>query len=432
MAPAQDQESILRNVIALASLFSNCVEAFGMIHPSHKWEREEQLLLSKLGLQQARLLIWGDILGVSAPPASVATHAIPSHPSATYPDLTQPMYFGARDPRLDDPEMRKSVDQALNGIVDRSAHTSREEMMELYGLRRPKKSVGEHQLALDNNRLEAFREKYSLLLDVAEQYSSLTRRSASITMQHWAIVDNRKFANFVQLIRERVDGLVQMMNVQERVDRAMTMDIKALGWHLSPDSARTAQDTSKLRLIHEICKLEYPQYTGATQQALENLGNNWDGSNSYEARVAQSGGVQPAVQTFTAEHASKEKRPGFFSKLRPQSWRRSHAKDTGRSQSGSSVPLAEEITARSLSESAPSNRLSSPLEPARSKSVSVLPPRPVSSDEDSKNQLAHVDTVSTVSDADLGRTQTLASMVSRHDQYHGPYRVATNDREAKK
>ena len=62
--PKPEHEALLPSVMALANLFSNTVEAFGLIRASQRWEREEQLLLSRLGIQQARLLIWGDILGV--------------------------------------------------------------------------------------------------------------------------------------------------------------------------------------------------------------------------------------------------------------------------------------------------------------------------------------------------------------------------------
>src|ERR1700761_6590490 len=158
-----EHEAILTGVVALANLFGTCVEAFGLIHPSHKWEKEEQLLLCRLGIQQARLLIWGDVVGVSSPPSSVTDRAVPKHPSAAYPDLKEPTFFGPRDKRLDEPETRTTIDDALSAISDRSSHTTREEMMEKYGLKPPKRFTSEYQPALDTNRLEGFRERYELL-----------------------------------------------------------------------------------------------------------------------------------------------------------------------------------------------------------------------------------------------------------------------------
>lgn len=267
-----NHEAVLTGVIALASLFSNCVEAFGLIHPGGKWEKQEQLLLATLGVQQARLLIWGDVVGISSPPASVTDRAVPKHPSAAYPDLKEPTFFAPRDPRLDASETRQQVENAISAIVDRSAGTSREEMMEKYGLKAPKKSTHEHQPALDTNRLEAFRERYELLKEVAETYARInTRRQSSIVSSSWTISDFTKFRGFIKLTQEKIDFLITFMDVKERVDRGMRMDIRALGWHLTADRARVALDETKLRLIREACQDEYPEYIEATKEALENI-----------------------------------------------------------------------------------------------------------------------------------------------------------------
>jgi hypothetical protein len=268
-----EHEALLPGVMALANLFSNTVEAFGLIRASQRWEREEQLLLSRLGIQQARLLIWGDILGVSSPPSSVTNQAVPKHPSAAYPDLKEPTFFTPRDARLDEPNVRQQIEDALSSIVDRSAHTTRDEMMEKFGLKPPKRFIpGDFQPALDTTRLEAFREKYELLKEVAESYARInSRRTNSIVMQTWTIVDRGKFASFIRLTQEKIDFLVDSLAVGDRVDRAMRIDIRNFGWHLTADRARIAQDVSKLRLIQEACKDDYPQYIIATQQALDNI-----------------------------------------------------------------------------------------------------------------------------------------------------------------
>jgi hypothetical protein len=270
--PKPEHEALLPGVMALANLFSNTVEAFGLIRASQRWEREEQLLLSRLGIQQARLLIWGDILGVSSPPPSVTNQAVPKHPSAAYPDLKEPTFFAPRDARLDEPNVRQQIEDALGTIVDRSAHTTRDEMMEKFGLKPPKRFTPDFQPALDTTRLEAFREKYELLKEVAESYARInSRRTNSIVMQSWTISDRGKFASFIRLTQEKIDFLVDSMAVGDRVDRAMRMDIRNFGWHLTADRARIAQDVSKLRLIQDACKDDYPQYIIATQQALDNI-----------------------------------------------------------------------------------------------------------------------------------------------------------------
>ena len=267
-----DYEATLTGVIALAALFSSCVEAFGLIHPSTKFDRPEQVLLAALGVQQARLLIWGHVVGISSPPASVTDRAVPKRPSAAYPDVREPTFFGDRDGRLEDTETRQLVENALSSLVDRASGTSRAEMMDKFGLRAPKKASHETQAALDNNRLEAFREKHELLKEVAETYAQISvRRASSLVTSAWLIADAGRFRDFVKLTQEKVDFLVDLLGVRAAVDRAMCMDIRSLGWHLSADRARIAFDVSKLRLIKESCGKQYPDYLVAVEQALRNI-----------------------------------------------------------------------------------------------------------------------------------------------------------------
>jgi len=81
--PEKSKAQILTDVFSLATQFSTCVEAFNLIHPSKDNDHAQKVALAKLGLQQGRLLIFGDAVGISAPPATIAKHMIPSHPGLT-------------------------------------------------------------------------------------------------------------------------------------------------------------------------------------------------------------------------------------------------------------------------------------------------------------------------------------------------------------
>ncbi|KAK5127407.1 hypothetical protein LTR85_006746 [Meristemomyces frigidus] len=432
-----EYEAPLAGALALASLFSNCVEAFGLILPSKQWDKQEQLLLSRLGIQQARLLIWGDIVGISSPPTTVTDRAVPKHPSGAYPDLKEPTFFGPRDARLEEPYVRTEVERALSAIVDRSSASSREEMMEKYGLKPPKRFSTEHQPALDTNRLEAFRERYELLQEVAEDLAHLNaRRSNSIVQTAWTIADTARFSTFIKLTQEKVDYLITLMDVKERIDRGIRMDIKALGWHLSADRMRVAQDVSKLRLIQEVCKAEYPEYVAAAQQALDNISREAR-ENAPIVAAAPPKPPQPSVpkSTHAQSHTptngdhDKHKRPGIFRLFKSFGGNKSHDhKATGRSQSVS-ANLAVPEPPRSQSESGP---VKAPddmesLEPIRSKSVGAIIEPPTSIEEEiMKNRLEQLNTNATVKEP-LEHAEYISNMISRHDQYHGIARVATKD-----
>ncbi|KAK5688846.1 hypothetical protein LTS10_000825 [Elasticomyces elasticus] len=430
-----NHEAALSGALALANLFSNCVEAFGLIHPAHKWEKEEQLLLSRLGIQQARLLIWGDAVGITSPPASVTNQAIPKHPSAVYPDLKEPTFFGARDARLDEYETRTQVESALSAIVDRSAGYNREEMMEKYGLKVPKRLASLSEAALDVSRLDAFREKYELLQEVGETYAHLSaRRSNSITSTAWTIADQTRFYYYLKLTQEKVDFLIDLMGVKDRVDRSMRMDIKALGWHLTADRQRIAADTSKLRLMQEICKVDYPEYVAATQTALDNISRdsreNFGGVPNPYASVPNPGDAPSSPKPVRA--AGEQKRPGGLFGMFKKFGKSHDRVPKGRTQSISSI----DEPPRSLSDAGPSTSMNhehdhedmSPLEPIRSKSVGAILDTPALTQDDEfiRNKLQQMRTQDTVKEPLLA-TDEVGPVVSRHDQYRGIARVATKD-----
>lgn len=484
---SHEHEAVLTGVMALANLYSNCVEAFGLIHPGPKWEKDEQLLLCRLGLQQARLLTWGDVVGISSPPASVTDRAVPKHPSAAYPDLKEPTFFGPRDPRLDETETRQKIEGALSDIVDRSSNTNREKMMAEYGLKPPKRFANDYHATLDTNRLEGFRERYELLKEVAETYAQISsRRNSSLTQTTWNIADHHKFGSFIKLAQERVDLLINLLDVKERVDRAVRMDIKALGWHLSVDRKRMAMDISKLRMIAESCKDEYPEYLDATTAALDNIDRerreNVVGYNPYQSPMTApltTSHVSPTARRGSTPfihaahshtngssgtngaHATKEKKPSIFNSLFKSFNHRKHH-DTGsgppRAQSVSHAPTQpkEDVDPpRSLSDTGPvrsssTSTPSSPSNPAdsmadsmeplapkspepleteklRSKSVGDILDAPADHEHEEilKQKLERLGTNDTVPDEPMNDSEAISSAISRHDQYHGLARQGT-------
>ncbi|EMC97659.1 hypothetical protein BAUCODRAFT_461052 [Baudoinia panamericana UAMH 10762] len=432
-----EHEAALAGALALANLFSNCVEAFGLIHPSHKSEKEEQLLLSRLGLQQARLLIWGDIVGVSSPPKNVTDRAVPKHPSAQYPDLNEPTFFGPRDTRLDEEKTRTEIENALSAIVDRSSGQSREQMMEKYGLKPPKRALATQiEPALDIQRLDGFRERFALLKEVVEDYAQLnTRRSNSIVQTSWMIADSTRFGRFITLTQEKVDYLITLMDIKERVDRAMRIDIRSLGWHLAADRQRVALDASKLRLLQEHCRTEYPEYLDAVQQALNNIQRetreNAPVVNPYAAAPRTEKPLLPkSSHTHANGERGKQKPPSIFSRLTSFGKSKDKVPQKGRAQS---IDAAMSDPPRSLSDAGPTRYDADDdggaLEPIRSKSVGhIMEGGEMGAlDEDFiNNRLAQMRTTDPAKEP-LENTDSLAGQISRHDQYHGIARTQTKD-----
>lgn len=422
--PGPTKAQILDKVFSLTTQFSTCVEAFNLIHPSKDNNHAQKVALAKLGIQQGRLLIFGDAVGISAPPATIAKHMIPSHPGITNPDPHLPVNFGVRDPRLDNDVMHEKVRRALNEIAGRPGHLSRDELMEKYGLKSPKRfNMLEHP-ALDTNRMEAFREKYGLLQDLVRQSGSRAniKRNMSMTTNHWTVKDTTKFDEFVKTVRTEVDGLINLFGVNEQVDRGIRSDIRCMAWHPELTGPVIQQDWEKLRLIREACEVDYPQYIEVADTALQyindelketslanhraSLGMPLGGAagtrrkSDYELRahpeVRRSSGPEektaiqlaaenvlnppkptrrPSYKKKNSYNSQKEKRPGWLSAFKFKSWSKSHKSEKRANSLSDAVDPPRSLSVPE-NEVLPSNTIdeeSHGLQPVRSKSLGEIP-----------------------------------------------------------
>lgn len=292
--------------------------------------------------------------------------------------------------------------------------------MAKFGLKPPKKFVPQYANTLDMTRLESFREKYELLREVAESFAHInTRRTKSIVHQPWMIADNKKFASFVAATQEKVDYLIDLMGVKERVNLSMRMDIRAFGWHFSDDRTVISQDVSKLSLLRQICTLDYPEYLDAIQKALDNISRE-SRENNAEAAQRLVGQSYKAPVSSTGNASQKQKaRPGLFKLF----------KSFGKPRGGvsisrpSSPPPIEPGPERSKSDAGPSMiGNGAELGRTRSKSVPSAPPEPPILADDLIHKLEKLATNTSNNDGDqVGPT------ISRHDQYHGISRCPTKD-----
>ncbi|KAL5114771.1 hypothetical protein ACEQ8H_007333 [Pleosporales sp. CAS-2024a] len=423
--PAKTKAQILNHVLSLATQFSTCVEAFNRIHPSKDNHHAQKVALAKLGLQQGRLLIFGDAVGISAPPATIARHMIPSHPGLTNPDPHLPVNFALRDPRLDDEHINAKIRNALNQISGRPANMSRDELMEKYGLKTPKHFSSLEYPALDTNRLEAFREKYALLQDLVRQTGTraTVRRHMSMTTNHWTVKNCDRFNEFVHTVRTEVDALIELLDVKEQVDRGTRSDIRCMAWHPDLSGPVVQQDWEKLRLIREACETDYPEYIEVVDTALqyinqelrENSLANRRASYSLAIATQAAAGARrksdpdnalPDASTpakappkaaekthlqLSAERAldpasAKEKRPGWLSAFKFKSWSKSTKDNRKRSKSVTNASAVDPPRSRSETKASGAHGTcedSNALEPVRSKSLSAIQ-HPLALDLDSK------------------------------------------------
>ncbi|KAF1949381.1 hypothetical protein CC80DRAFT_497548 [Byssothecium circinans] len=483
------RSEILSNVLTLAMQFSTCVEAFNLIHPHNEGDRQQKVALAKLGIQQGRLLIWGDVMGISSPPATIARHMIPSQPGITNPDPTVPVNFGVRDPRLDDPENNAKIHAALDEIAGRPSNMSREALMLQYGLKSPKRLSATTYAALDTNRLEAFREKFALLKDLVRQVGvrGHWQRAGSMTLQKWVVKNTERFDEFVKTVRLEVDGLIELMGVKEQVDRGMKTDIKAMAWHPELTGPIVRADWEKLKLIREAVVDDYPEYEETADRALKYISDELkehhfpagmklqytpappirrkSSIDREAARTQVANGdtkptanvnTQPVTKVMdrekgTGKEKEKDKKSSIFSKL----WWGGGNTRKNRSKSIAQPRNEETDPQRSLSadNGKATFEYTADLSPVRSQSLSAIPDEhpPINldsvlahkaannaSDEDKIHnksngaELAAIPTNQTAPDEDgwantLTQAETARSLIDRHDMYKDIGRIETKD-----
>ena len=61
---AAEPISLTVGVVALASLFSTCIECFDFFKAGQRLEEDIDILLIKLDLEKTRMLIWGNAVGI--------------------------------------------------------------------------------------------------------------------------------------------------------------------------------------------------------------------------------------------------------------------------------------------------------------------------------------------------------------------------------
>lgn len=419
------------DTLALSSLFSNCIESIGLIVPFHETRYSENLLVSKVAIQQNRLLCWGEILGISSPPASTGiTQAIPKHAGSTNPDPNQPINFSIRDPRLDDPELRIKINDALHGILDPIFSPDNADLRKTYGLKHYKAGRFAEQPFSNILRLEAFREKVALLEDVTHNFElpDLPRKKSRTLMPRWYIEDEALFSTYLEIIRQNTDYLIKLLDNQPQVDKAMAMDLRGMGWHPSDAQVDISRMAWKLGIIKEATEqLQYPEYTAAAKEALDNVFGVWKGLQSYQETSEHNPQIQEtclhtveeAAARLQAVKLEKEAKSGIFG-FKPKFLRKRTGKggeDRRKSFDGSALTARPDAKRSSSTFVSSDNKASvEGLDPPRSQSVHAMTSKEYERAQPTNEFNGLVE---------LGKVPTSESAISRHDMYKGIGRLET-------
>lgn len=173
-------------IISLAGLFSTCIDAFTFIRAGRSLERDLDVLLVKLDIEKARLLSWGNVVGIARG------------------------INDGRDTVLEDRATEEKIRSVLSAIKLRL--TDSEMLRVRYALQEvpePQRDPAPRRFDLvSRTGLSIFRGSYNRLhnrLAADRPQASLGKRVT------WAINDRDKFTDLVKDLRALVDGLVWLM-----------------------------------------------------------------------------------------------------------------------------------------------------------------------------------------------------------------------------
>ncbi|KAG9533002.1 hypothetical protein E4T50_06787 [Aureobasidium sp. EXF-12298] len=334
-----DREAEFLNVLVLASLFYNTLKSFDNIHSSLNDFKDEKVYLAQLGIEQARLLIWGEQMGIFSLP-----------PSLTFLETEEGRQnMTPRDPRLDDDEVRVNLEGLMNSIIHTLSNPNDNDSdLDTTGLRPLPRGGAQalEQPAADLTRMKNFEDSYKHLLELGSNKVSV-KRPSSLAQQQWVIHDTLRFSNFVKSTKRQVDTLLLALNINDKVENILLGDIRDLGKHAggspgSKPSQLAVKDMAKLKLLIRACKGRYPALLNEAQQTFNNLQKGVSAEHDMAAKVHKLlEPVHPDSAVASATNsgaATPEKRPGFIRRLSTQTWN----KLPGRKTPSSSRPSSPE------------------------------------------------------------------------------------------
>ncbi|KAL8979670.1 MAG: hypothetical protein Q9205_005052 [Flavoplaca limonia] len=228
--------SLSIGAVGLVALLTTCVECFEYIDAAKSCGRDLELLTTKFAIEKARLLIWGESVGILSSTTTTTTSKVESSP------------------------VRPVIEQTLNCIrlrfEDTDALTARyglkpaEVNASSLALTGPSGSIQSVALPL---RLKTSYIRFKSRIDQNQKQTSTTKKTK------WAIRDKQKFSGFVKDIHQFINGL-------EAITDSVEMTTKRAAF--IREELSTVEDPQDLKLITEACADGNQPWSDAASVAL--------------------------------------------------------------------------------------------------------------------------------------------------------------------
>jgi hypothetical protein len=224
--------SLTIGVVALASLFSTCVECFEYFSSAKDLEEDFEILLVKLDLEKTRLLIWGNAVGVLKADGE------------------------GRIIELNDAKRVELIGRCLESMKNLLSDTDR--LQSVYGLQSTAQAnscIGRSSNIVSKNSMNLFKTSYRRFW---ARFAGDQAKTTLASRTRWAIHDKARFEGLITDLKDIIDGLNQVLPVKREIqDQILKDDIVSI------------LDLSKLRLVQSACEGSYTALSGVASAVIE-------------------------------------------------------------------------------------------------------------------------------------------------------------------
>src|SRR5579871_283131 len=175
-----DPISLTMGAVALAGLFSTCVECFDYFIAAKSFREDLEILLVKLDLEKTRLLIWGNSVGV------LRTKDEPE----------------GRAAELDDAQKVQVIARCLDGV--KSLLSDADKLQGRYGLQKATSKRTKNSGLVSSNSMNIFKTSYSRFW---VRFAKDKNKASVLSRTKWAIHDKANFEGLINDLKDLIDGL---------------------------------------------------------------------------------------------------------------------------------------------------------------------------------------------------------------------------------
>lgn len=288
--------SLAIGAVALASLFSLCVQCFDLIVVARNLGLDYELLIVKLSIEKRRLMIWGEAVGILRPDQD-------------------------RDRLLDEADTHQLVERILVNI--QKLFQEADALRSKYGLEKASDKPATPVATIEGSIVCSSLFENSALAQFQKRISAFHQKAGLITKTCWAIRDSGKFTTLITNLKDLVDGLHQI-TISTRTSIAKG--------NLVRQEIESIPDLRTLKIIEESCSdVDWRSCASAASLYLNSISCTISAKREY-------------VQEWMDRDQGHEANSQSQEVIGPASWTKSHRDEVSSPASSSRVLTASSHT----------------------------------------------------------------------------------------